>query len=100
VVNSGGRLTGPLYQTDKEEQDDGPQNGYQQAPNVKTGDTGLPKLVHQEATDEGANNANDDIGDGPHLGVPLHDHAGNPASQTTDNDPYQYVCEHFLLLFK
>jgi hypothetical protein len=51
--------------------------------------------IHDVAANESADNANNDIGDGAHLFVLVHNHTCDPAGESPKDDPYYYI--HFCL---
>jgi hypothetical protein len=75
-----------LYCADYKQQHDSAQYCHEQAFNAErvNADT---KEADEETTDNGAYDAYNDIGDGAHAGIRAHNHAGNPASNGTQNNP-------------
>ena len=79
--------SGAAYQADQEEQDDSAQYGNDQTGKVEPCHTLRAEGVHNEATDQGTNDAHDDIGECAHSSISTHNDTCNPSSDGTEDDP-------------
>lgn len=78
-------------QTDQEEQDHCASDRDQYAGQVEAGDTLYTEQTHDPATENRADDANDNVGKRTHLFICPHDHARDPTRECSEDDPYEPV---------
>lgn len=74
-------------QIDQPDQDHCAADCHEKTVEIETGHASLSEKVHDEAADERACNADDDVGKRAHLAVGPHDKARDPARQRAKGNP-------------
>src|ERR1051325_2239828 len=75
------------HQAYDEEQDNRTTDRDQDTVKVKPSHSRRTNGIHQESANQGTDDTHDDIGECAHLGITAHNHAGNPSSQRTQENP-------------
>ena len=75
-------------QTDEEEQDDCTSDRNHYAGKVEAGDALRAEETHDPTPKERADDANYDVGKRAHSLICPHDHARDPARESSEDDPY------------
>jgi len=68
------------------EQQDGADDGYDEAPEVQPGDPSRAELMEEEPADKGANDADDDIDDDPFASL-IYDFAADESRDESEHEP-------------